>query len=214
MASPSSATGFAVVDVETTGFSPETERIVEVAVVVLDGEGTEIELFCTLLDPGGAPGPTHIHGITAEMVQGAPTFSEIHPYLAQLLSGRILVGHNVDRFDLPFLLSECRRAGGPSAVPPVVVTLDTLESAWRHVDLPGKARLVDCCDYFGLTWDDHHSALGDARITGRLLTALRSHVGDEQLGLVELFDQAATVRWPLATPNGDVPPVRSRTAGL
>ena len=45
------------------------------------------------------------------MLAGAPTFAEVHPYLAGLLSGRVVVGHNVDRFDLAFLLAECRRLG-------------------------------------------------------------------------------------------------------
>ena len=44
--------GFAVIDVETTGFSPELERIVEVGVVLLDPSGHEIGAFCTLVDPG------------------------------------------------------------------------------------------------------------------------------------------------------------------
>ena len=86
-----------------------------------------------------------------------------------LLSGRVVVGHNVDRFDLAFLLAECRRLGGEDLVPPTVVTLDTLRVAQSYLDLPGKARLVDCCDRYRLTWDDHHSALGDARVTAALL---------------------------------------------
>ncbi len=61
---PTSRPGFAVVDVETTGFVPEEERIVEVGVVVLDRAGREAGSFCTLVDPGRDPGPTHIHGIT------------------------------------------------------------------------------------------------------------------------------------------------------
>src|SRR5664279_659055 len=44
--------GFAVVDVETTGFSPEQEQIVEVAVVILSPTGEEVDTFCTLVDPG------------------------------------------------------------------------------------------------------------------------------------------------------------------
>src|ERR1019366_7311967 len=74
--------GFAVVDLETTGFSPQSERVVEVAVVVLDPDGSEVDAFCTLVDPQRDPGPTHVHGITAEMLVGAPTFEGVHPGLA------------------------------------------------------------------------------------------------------------------------------------
>ena len=160
--------GFAVVDLETTGFSPESERIVEVAVVVLDPDGDEQDAFCTLIDPERDPGPTHVHGITAEMLDGAPTFADVHSYLAGILSGRVVVGHNVDRFDLAFLVAECERLGGDELMPGPVVTLDTLAVAQAYLDLPGKARLVDCCDRYRLTWDDHHSALGDARVTAAL----------------------------------------------
>jgi len=187
--------GFAVVDLETTGFSPHQERIVEVAVVVLDADGVEVDAFCTLVDPERDPGPTHVHGITPEMVSGAPTFAQVHPYLATLLSGRVVVGHNVDRFDLAFLLSECRRLG-EEAVPADVVTLDTLRVAQAFLDLPGKARLVDCCDRYLLSWDDHHSALGDARVTAALFGAMRSELGDDVLGVARLLDDSRTRRWP------------------
>jgi len=190
--------GFAVVDLETTGFSPTMERIVEVAVVVLDDTGVELEAFCTLVDPERDPGPTHVHGISAAMLVGAPTFADIHPYVAGLLSGRVVVGHNVDRFDLAFLLAECRRMGDVVA-PLAVTTLDTLSVAQTLLDLPGKARLVDCCDRYSLTWSDHHSALGDARVTAALLGAMRIELGDDALGIARLLDAGLGVRWPGST---------------
>ena len=170
------AAGFAVIDLETTGFSPLRERVVEVAVVLLDADGTELDAFCTLVDPECDPGPTHVHGITGPMLEGAPTFAEVHPYLAGLLSGRVVVGHNVDRFDLAFLRAECGRLG-EDRVPSAVVTLDTLQVAQTYLDLPGKARLIDCCDHYRLTWADHHNALGDARVTADLLGAMRVRTG-------------------------------------
>jgi DNA polymerase III subunit epsilon len=190
--------GFAVVDLETTGFSALQERIVEVAVVVLDASGREVEAFCTLVDPERDPGPTHVHGITTEMLAGAPTFADVHPYVAGLLSGRVVVGHNVDRFDLAFLVAECRRLGG-DRVPDGVVTLDTLVVAQTYLDLPGKARLVDCCDRYSLSWADHHSALGDARVTAQLLGAMRAELGDDLLGIGALLDGGRSGEWPGAT---------------
>jgi DNA polymerase-3 subunit epsilon len=199
--------GFAVIDLETTGFSPEAERVVEVAVVVLAADGTEVDAFSTLVDPARDPGPTHVHGITSEMLVGAPSFGGVHPYLAGLLSGRVVVGHNVDRFDLAFLLAECRRLGGDGLVPDAVVTLDTLRVAQAYLDLPGKARLVDCCDRYRLTWDDHHSALGDARVTAALLGAMRSELGDDMLDVDRLLAAGTSLDWPGATdvrPTGHV----------
>jgi DNA polymerase-3 subunit epsilon len=129
------------------------------------------------------------------MLAGAPTFAQIHPWVAGMLSGRVVVGHNVDRFDLAFLLAECRRLGDGMA-PGAVTTLDTLVVAQVHLDLPGKARLVDCCDRYRLTWDDHHSALGDARVTAALFGAMRSELGDDLLDVDRLLDEGRTRRWP------------------
>jgi DNA polymerase III epsilon subunit family exonuclease len=188
--------GFAVVDVETTGFSPGEDRLVEVGVVILDPAGGEIDAFCTLIDPGRDPGPTDIHGISALMLDGAPSFHDIHPYLADRLSGRVVVGHNVDRFDLTFLRAECHREGGEELVPGRMPTVDTLRVAQHHLGMRGKARLVDCCDHFGLSWHDHHSALGDARVTASLFRSMRSHLGDETLGVPALLRVARRMAWP------------------
>lgn len=200
--------GFAVIDVETTGFSALRHRIVEVAVVLVDFVGVELEAFCTLVDPGCDPGPTHVHGITAAMVEGAPTFGHVHSYLANLLSGHVVVGHNVAGFDLDFLKAECRRHGGDAMVPGDVPLVDTLLMARDRLDLYGRAKLVDCCDYFGLSWDDHHSALGDARVTADLFAAMRAKLGDEAMGIGELTARADGLRWPGATV--DRPTVRGR----
>jgi DNA polymerase III subunit epsilon len=200
--------GFAVVDVETTGFSPEDERIIEVGVVILDPAGAELSSFCTLVDPDRHPGPTHIHGISARMLAGAPTFTSIQPFLADQLSGRVVVGHNVDGFDLAFLRAECRRTGGEDLVPGHVPTVDTLGVALQHLGLPGRARLVDCCAHFGLSWRDHHSALGDARVTAALLRSMRRQLGDDNLRLIEVLNQAQGSEWPGA--SGVPPVVRGR----
>jgi len=204
--------GFAVVDVETTGFSPDEERLVEVGVVILDPLGVETGSFSTLLDPGRDPGPTHVHGISAAMLEGAPTFAAVHPFLADQLSGRVVVGHNVDRFDLAFLRAECRRVGGDALVPGPVPTLDTLRIAQSHLGLRGRARLVDCCTHYGLSWDDHHSALGDARVTASLFRAMRAQLGDDPLGIVVALAEAGRRAWPGG--SGPPPVVRARADAL
>ncbi len=199
--------GFAVVDVETTGFSAAFDRVVELAVVLLDPTGAETGAFSTLLDPGRPPGPTHVHGITAAMLEGAPTFGQVHRYLAEMLSGRVIVGHNVAGFDLPFLVAEYGRVGRRRSLVGVPL-LDTLHLAQDHLDLGGHARLVDCCDRYGLSWGNHHSALGDARVTASLFCAMRSELGDECLGAAALLTTAAGSVWPGS--SGLVPAARGR----
>ena len=199
--------GFAVVDVETTGFSPQRDRVVEVAVVLVDGSGAVETEFATLVDPARDPGPTHVHGITEAMVTGAPAYAAVHPYLAHLFSGRVVVGHNIVRFDLPFLAAEAARAGATVPVADLV-TIDTLQVARDHLGLYGRATLPDCCDRYGLTWGDHHSALGDCMVTVELLAAVRDEVGDAALGVDEALGAARRSVWPGAV--GAPVPVRRR----
>ena len=81
----------AVVDLETTGVYPSVDRVVEIGVVLLDEAGGVEHEFCTVVDPGRDVGATSIHGIRASDVVGAPPFAEVAPYLAALLSGRVVV---------------------------------------------------------------------------------------------------------------------------
>jgi DNA polymerase III epsilon subunit family exonuclease len=205
-------TGFVVVDVETTGFSPDDDRIVEVGIVTLDGEGDEVDSFSSLIDPRRGPGPTHIHGISTAMLSGAPTFGGLYAYLAALLSGRVVVGHNIDHFDLPFLRAECGRLGRSAPISAAVPTVDTWAVAHTHLGLEGRATLAECCQSFGLSWDDHHSALGDARVTAALFRAMRARLGDTALGIAELLDAAGSVLWPGA--SGTAPPLCRRARSL
>jgi DNA polymerase III epsilon subunit-like protein len=200
--------GFAVIDVETTGFSPDDERVVEVGVVILDPDGHEVGAFCTLLDPDCDPGPTHVHGISAAMLVGAPTFASIQPFLADQLSSRVVVGHNVEQFDLAFLRSECRRVGGHGLAPGDLPAVDTLTVAQTHLGLWGRASLVDCCSHFDLSWADHHTALGDARVTAALFRCMRASLGDDLLGIGDLLAGARHADWPRA--SGVLPAVSGR----
>jgi DNA polymerase-3 subunit epsilon len=194
-----------VVDVETTGFDPHEDRIVEVGVVVLDPAGGEVGSFRSLVDPGRDPGPTHIHGITPAMVAGAPTFAGIGRSLAGLMTGRVVVGHNVDRFDLAFLRAEWLRCGGGDAVPEPLVTVDTLRVAQWFLALRGRATLADSCAHYGLTWHDHHSALGDARVTAVLFRCMRQQLGDDLLGVELALARAAQAGTRCGPPPDAVP---------
>ena len=118
---------FACLDTETTGLSPETGgKICEIAVSVSQG-GRVVEEFSTLLNPGVPmlPEVIAIHGITNEMVAGAPAFADILPRLLGVLDGCVIVAHNAD-FDLAFLRAEFAACG--MNFPPYPV-MDTLKLA-------------------------------------------------------------------------------------
>src|SRR5690554_5320694 len=98
--------GYAVIDIETTGFSPaHNHRILEVAVILVDSAGNRVYQWDTLINPVRDVGATEIHGLSGGDVYSAPTFDQIAPELGSLLRGRVPVAHNLN-FDAPFLAAE------------------------------------------------------------------------------------------------------------
>ncbi|MDX1996633.1 MAG: exonuclease domain-containing protein [Thermoanaerobaculia bacterium] len=174
----------AIIDVETTGLFPfRHDRVVELAAVVIDGEGQIVREFASLVNPGRDIGPSSIHGLSAEDVMHAPHFGEIAGLLVETLRGTVAIaGHNV-RFDQQFLESEFSRLG---AVAPRSFTLCTME-------LAGGGRLNDCCCDYGISLDgEAHHALADARATARLLSSLLS----DQPRVVQTLRELAPIEWP------------------
>lgn len=164
-------TGFAVVDVETTGLSPFRDRVVEVAVVHLDPDAGITSEFSTLINPRRDVGPTRIHGIRASDVSGAPAFPEAAPAIRRLLAGRVLVAHNAG-FDAKFLDAEFRRCGTRLPPAPVICTMQL--ASHYLADLPART-LPACCQAAGVPLSGHHSALHDARAAAGLLACYRSY---------------------------------------
>jgi DNA polymerase III subunit epsilon len=160
-------TPFAVVDVETTGLHFNTDRIVEVAVVRLRPDGTFESEYETLVNPRRDVGATDIHGLTATDVMQAPAFAEVAVDVGTRLHDAVVVGHNL-RFDLAFLASEYARL---DVSLPDLPQLCTLRLAHQFLPIPTR-RLGDCCHELGIPHNGCHSALGDARATGKLLRAL------------------------------------------
>lgn len=94
---------FAVIDVETTGFDPRVDRVVEMACVIVDG-GIVSQTWSTLVDPE-VPIPsyaTRVHGISDRDVVGAPNFAFAQWHLAERCWGATVAAHNA-AFDLGFL---------------------------------------------------------------------------------------------------------------
>lgn len=153
-------TKYAVVDVETTGFG-KADRVVELAVVVFDPvSGGVVDEFETLLNPMRDIGAIDVHGVTASMVEAAPTFEEAVPTIARILGDNVLVAHNLP-FDRRFLLQEFSRVGVDVDAGTGICTLK----------LSGE-RLDLACERFGINIESQHRALVDARATAQLLAAL------------------------------------------
>jgi DNA polymerase-3 subunit epsilon len=161
---------FAVVDVETTGMRAwGTDRITDVAVVVLQGPRREL-VFESLVNPG-VPIPARIQmltGITEDLVQRAPAFEELADGLLAALAGRVFVAHNA-RFDWSFLSAEIRRA---RALGLAGTRLCTVRLARRLLPQLQSRSLDSLSYFFGLENRARHRAAGDALATAELLDRL------------------------------------------
>ncbi len=162
--------GWAVIDVETSGFRPGQARIISLAVLGLDAGGRVEQSVVSLLNPGVDPGPTHVHGLTATMLEDQPQFADIAGDVVQVLRGRTLVAHNV-AFDYAFLAAEAELA---DAELPVDTVMCTVELA-RRLDLGiDNLRLETLAAYWGVTQERPHDAFDDALVlTGVLASALQ-----------------------------------------
>ena len=86
---------WAVVDVETTGFS-EKDQVVEIACMLVTAQGLVVEEYETLVRPDGDPGPVRAYGLTPEMLEAAPPFASVAPEIAVRLDGNVVVAHNFE----------------------------------------------------------------------------------------------------------------------
>jgi DNA polymerase III epsilon subunit-like protein len=160
---------FAVVDVETTGLNPQDDRIIEIAVVEVDGTGRLLKEYCSLVRIDGPVGASWIHGLDVPALSDAPRFAELIDELESGLEGRVAVGHGV-AFDLAFLESELARTGrGLGHVPRHVPRVCTMGLAAALGVTEGSHRLARACAAQGIAVAGAHRALADPRATALLL---------------------------------------------
>ena len=161
--------GWAVIDVETSGFRPGQARIISLAALGLDADGRVEQSVVSLLNPGVDPGPTHVHGLTAAMLEDQPQFADIARDVIEVLRGRTLVAHNV-AFDYAFLAAEAELAEAELLVDSVMCTVELA----RRLDLGiDNLRLETLAAHWGVTQERPHDAFDDALVlTGVLASAL------------------------------------------
>lgn len=190
LATPLIDVTFAVLDLETTGLNPATDRITEVGVVKARG-GQVLGEFSTLVHPGCAvpPGITAITGITDHMLAARPPIEAVLPTLVEFLRGSVLVAHNAP-FDTRFLSAALERHAYPPLHMPVV---DTAAVARRI--LRGEVRncrLSTLAAHARSPTTPEHRALPDARATLDVLHMLLERAGS--LGATTLEDLQAYAR--------------------
>ncbi|MGO3147810.1 MAG: exonuclease domain-containing protein [Leucobacter sp.] len=197
--------GYAILDFETTGFSPaRNDRIIEVGAIYMDPDFRIDGGIETLVNPQRDVGPTHVHGITAREVFDAPTFDQVAPALLKLLDGRVVVGHNI-AFDLRFLTAELEREGYEV---PDIVAIDTMQIARTLLqeDPPPSFKLHDLgqhlgfgikevFDFVNLEQRPAHSAFGDSLVTAFVLSHLARNSSRSNYWISHL-DAAESLSWP------------------
>ncbi|MEV5242651.1 DEDDh family exonuclease [Streptomyces cinnamoneus] len=151
--------GYAVVDVETTGLARD-DRIVSAAVYQLDARGRVEDQWYTLVNPERDPGPVWIHGLTSEVLAGAPLFPEIADEFAKRLDGRVLVAHNA-AFDWSMIAREYARARSAAPVRQRLCTIAL--SKELRLPLPNH-KLESLAAHYGVVQQRAHHALDDARV--------------------------------------------------
>src|SRR6202453_2576869 len=171
--------GWAVIDVETSGFRPGSARVISLAVLALDAEGRVEQSVGSLPHPGLDPGPTHIHGLTAEMLEDQPQFSEIVGDVVEVVRGRPLVAHNV-AFDYGFLTAEAELAGGELPVDSVQCTGELARRPELGTD---NLRLETLAAHWGVTQRRAHDAFDDAVVLTNVLAAALQRAREREVWL-------------------------------
>jgi len=157
---------FAVVDIETTGSTPQSAGITEIAIVIHNGVEVTGK-YVTLINPRHKIPPfiVNMTGISDEMVAGAPLFEDVAPQIYNLLNGRVFVAHNVS-FDYSFVHYLLGRSGFQWSAP----KLCTIKLSRRVFPGLEKYGLGSLTRDLGIRIEGRHRAWGDAAATAQVLT--------------------------------------------
>jgi DNA polymerase III epsilon subunit-like protein len=158
---------YCVIDVETTGFSPVNDRIVEIACALVDGDRV-VDRWATLVNPRMAipAGATAVHGITDQMVAGAPGIGSALTHTRRLCYGRIVTAHFA-QFDLSFVGASvsstalCTMRLARTLFPEAPNHKNQTLRRYLHIDRVAGAEMRA------------HRALDDALVTAHVLIACR-----------------------------------------
>ena len=159
---------FVVFDIETTGFSPVNNRIIEIGAVKVSG-GSIVDRYSTFVNPK-TPIPFEIEkltGINDSMVIDAPEIEEILPQFLAFCSDAVLVAHNAN-FDMSFIKENALRQG----IRREFTYVDTVGIA--RILLPNQAKhtLDAVAKTLGISLENHHRAVDDAEATAEIFVKM------------------------------------------
>ena len=158
--------GWAVVDVETSGFRPGQARVVSVAALALGDDGNVEQSLYTLLNPGVDPGPTHVHGLTTEMLEGQPCFGDV---VGELDRAAERPHARRPQRRLRLLVPGRRGRTGRARSCPSTRVMCTVELTRRLELGTENLRLETLAAHWGITQMKPHDALDDAMVLAQIL---------------------------------------------
>jgi len=169
---------YAFVDVETTGFNPTSDRIIEIAVVRYE-DGQIRDTYQTLINPEIYVSNfiQEMTGIDMVALQSAPLFVDIAEEILERLEGATLVAHNVG-FDYGFLKAEFRRLNYDFR-PDKLCTVQLSRALFPQYTGHGLDAVIS---RFGIQVHDRHRALGDTLATIKFFEIARDKIGADYFG--------------------------------
>ena len=178
---------FVVTDTETTGTSPSSDRVIELAAVKLfDGE--VVDTFQQLINPGRSIPKriTQITGISTAMVYDAPAVDAVLSDYLDFLGNDIFTAHNLS-FDRNFINAELGRIGATELDVDTLCTLRLARRLLPGLKSKGLSRLIQ---FYNLQVNSRHRALGDAEATATILQQFVSQLAFEHE--IETVDELLT----------------------
>ena len=161
---------YAIIDIETTGGSPQRDKITEIAILIHDGNKI-VDEFVTLINPERFIPHfiTTLTGITNEMVADAPTFFEVAKEIVKITEGKTFVAHNAS-FDYHFIRNEFKNLGYRYKRD----VLCTVKLSRKLLPGMPSYSLGKLCDELQIKIDNRHRAAGDAIATSKIFDILLS----------------------------------------
>lgn len=155
-------------DIETTGFGPVSDKIIEIGAVKI-AEGKIVDEFSAMINPE-IPIPYRIvelTGITDDMVKDAPLIDKVLPEFLDFVEGSALIAHNAS-FDVGFITQKAKELG--RTVKTTVV--DTVSFARVMLPTLGKYKLNIVANELNVSLENHHRAVDDAKACGDIFIEL------------------------------------------
>ena len=168
---------YVVFDIETTGFSAISDKIIEIGAVKVE-HGVITEKFSTFVNPE-RPIPfkiTQLTSITDDMVIGAPTIETVLPEFLEFIGDAVLVAHNAG-FDVGFIEQNCRYQD----IEPHFISLDTVALARVLLPALSKYKLDVVAKALNISLDNHHRAVDDAGATAEIFVKFIEMLKDRDI---------------------------------